>query len=700
MRSSSSTTTTASRHCGNMAPRPSPRQALASPLRATAARCSLKKGILTLEPSKWSLQAGPLAPWSKPMLLLLPHPHAAAYTAYAANSPTSTSSSSARYLPPRAPTDDPSRLRVAVLTGWLGSGKTTTLTRWLEAAAAEREDASDGEGEGGGGGEGKAKRAPPRVRLIINDVGASSIDAAVLSKGASTAATAVVPPASLVALTAGCACCSLQAELVEAVADAAADARAFASSSSPSAASLLPDSWLFIECTGLALPSPVANAVAEGVRRAGHGGGGGSGDEKGSEEEEDADEDPLAEESLEAVVAVVDASTFAAGLAGAFDIGDDDEEEEEDFEEEEFEEFDEQGKPLRGDGEGFAPRDFAEDEGPFEELAGVVSPEGSVADLLASQVEAADVVLLNKADAVSLEALEEARALVEALNPGARIVAAVRGDVPPSSLLGSAAAAAAAAAAAVASPEEAGGSQRRRRRRGVAGWAAALAAAAAARRKGGKKHEKKEEEEEKKESHHDSHGSHGSHDHHHHGADDERSLHSSAHGISTFVFHSTRPFLPQRLLAALEDEGSGEDGEKSGKGDSGGPWKGVVRSKGFFWLATRPKVAGLWQAAGGSWAGDPSHLWERSGKQQQQQQQQLQEASSSSPSSSSSSSCSSSSSSSPPQQELVFIGNRSMSEERVREALEGALLTDEEMLGGEESWAAFEDELPPWEQEG
>ena len=605
--------------------------------------------------------------------MLLQFPRAAA----AAAATASSSSSSARYLPARSPSDDPARLRVAVLTGWLGAGKTTTLTRWLEAAAEEKADADTASSSSG---KNEKRRAPPRVRLIVNDVGASSVDAAVLSKAE------IVPPASLVALTAGCACCSLQAELVDAVAAATTDARDFASSVSSSSALLLPDSWLFIECTGLALPSPVANAVAEGVRRAN-----GKGNDDG-----DDDDDPLAEESLEAVVAVVDASTFAAGLAGAFDVDDDDdenfegeeeeEEEEEDFEEEEEEEED-GGRPR------FAPRDFAADEGPFEELAGIASPDGSVADLLASQVEAADVVLLNKTDAVSLETLEEARALVEALNPGAKVVESVKGDVPPSSLLGFAAAAVG----------ESGEGSQRRRRRGVAGWAAALAAAAAARRgsNGGGKEEKEEGGAHPSHSHSHEKEEDGHGHHHHHGEENNKDgdLHPSAHGISSFVFHSARPFHPQRLLRALEDDGgAGDEKKSSGNNDKsnsagGGPWKGVVRSKGFFWLATRPRVAGLWQAAGGSWVGDPSHLWERS---ESGIEGEGEEASSSSSSPSSPSSSSSSS----PQQELVFIGNRSMSEGRVREALESALLTDEEMRGGEGSWSRFEDELPPWELEG
>jgi G3E family GTPase len=66
------------------------------------------------------------------------------------------------------------------------------------------------------------------------------------------------------------------------------------------------------------------------------------------------------------------------------------------------------------------------------------------------------------------------------------------------------------------------------------------------------------------------------HDHAHHGEADE-------YGIGHFVYRARRPFHPQRLWALLHEE-----------------WKGVLRSKGFFWLATRHDVAGSLSQAGGA----------------------------------------------------------------------------------------------------
>ena len=73
------------------------------------------------------------------------------------------------------------------------------------------------------------------------------------------------------------------------------------------------------------------------------------------------------------------------------------------------------------------------------------------------------------------------------------------------------------------------------------------------------------------------------------------------YGISSFVYRARRPFHPQRLWQLMN-----------------GDWTGVLRSKGFFWLATRPAHAYEWSQAGGVsnchaaghwWAAMPREYW-------------------------------------------------------------------------------------------
>ncbi|WP_186781621.1 MULTISPECIES: GTP-binding protein [unclassified Streptomyces] len=66
------------------------------------------------------------------------------------------------------------------------------------------------------------------------------------------------------------------------------------------------------------------------------------------------------------------------------------------------------------------------------------------------------------------------------------------------------------------------------------------------------------------------------------------------YGISSVVFRAGRPFHPERLWTFVTD---GLESGRYGK---------VLRSKGFFWLASRPHVTGLWSQAGAVARFEPS----------------------------------------------------------------------------------------------
>lgn len=66
------------------------------------------------------------------------------------------------------------------------------------------------------------------------------------------------------------------------------------------------------------------------------------------------------------------------------------------------------------------------------------------------------------------------------------------------------------------------------------------------------------------------------------------------YGISSLVYRSGLPFHPGRLWTFVT------------KGMDSGTYGRVLRSKGFFWLATRPRVTGLWSQAGAVARFEPS----------------------------------------------------------------------------------------------
>lgn len=115
--------------------------------------------------------------------------------------------------------DSSARLPVTVLSGFLGAGKTTMLNHIL------------------------ANRSGMRVAVIVNDMSEINIDASLVAEGSSLSRT----EEQLVEMTNGCICCTLRDDLLEEVADLAAQGRF---------------DYLLIESSGISEPMPVAATFA------------------------------------------------------------------------------------------------------------------------------------------------------------------------------------------------------------------------------------------------------------------------------------------------------------------------------------------------------------------------------------------------------------------------------------------------------
>ena len=145
------------------------------------------------------------------------------------------------------------------------------------------------------------------------------------------------------------------------------------------------------------------------------------------------------------------------------------------------------------------------------------------------------------------------------------------------------------------------------------------------------------------------------------------------YGIGSFCYEARRPFHPDKFHEFLHNT------KQYGK---------LIRSKGFFWLATRPEYAGQWSQAGGIarygfaglfWKAVPKKDWPEDEEYLASIKNQWVEPFGDM------------------RQELVFIG-QGLDKEKMIHKLNECLLTEEEVLKGREYWETLKDPFPAWEQ--
>ncbi len=145
------------------------------------------------------------------------------------------------------------------------------------------------------------------------------------------------------------------------------------------------------------------------------------------------------------------------------------------------------------------------------------------------------------------------------------------------------------------------------------------------------------------------------------------------YGIGSFSYEARRPFHPAKFhnfLHSVRDYGK------------------LIRSKGYFWLASRPQYAGQWSQAGGIaryglaglfWKALPESDWPTDEEYLAQIKKHWVEPFGDM------------------RQELVFIG-QGLDEKAMTQALDACLLSDEELLAGKAFWETLPDPFPAWQQ--
>jgi G3E family GTPase len=389
------------------------------------------------------------------------------------------------------------RISVAVISGFLGSGKTTLVDRILNNADQRR------------------------IAVIVNDLGEHGAESRLL-KGAS-----LKHHRNVIELKNGCICCSLRDELAERITQLAKSDQF---------------DYVLVESTGISEPLPVAAGFF-------------ADDDLGG-----ALEDLV---RVDAMITVVDALNFPLD----FDKSD----------------------TLRDRRIALDPAD-----------------DRSVSDVLAEQVEFANIIVINKTDLVGEVELRRLEAILHQLNPKAKLLRATHGMVPMETLLDTQAF----------DFEEASQSS---------GWQRALVG--------------------------------------------KRTPPATEFDLASFVYRARRPFHPGRLWDVLQEN-----------------MPGVLRVKGFFWLASRHNHAGIWSQAGRAfrddlagrwWASLPREDWPDEPVAQEEIHRLHQEPYGDR------------------RQELVFIG-AGMDRPTIEAMLDDCLLDDVEMQLGQLGWESFADPFSVW----
>ncbi|WP_223067393.1 GTP-binding protein [Paenibacillus caui] len=221
------------------------------------------------------------------------------------------------------------KVPVTVLSGYLGSGKTTVLNHILR------------------------HRHGLKVAVIVNDMSEVNVDSARVQGEANLSRT----EEKLVEMSNGCICCSLREDLLKEVKMLAGEGRF---------------DYILIESTGIGEPVPVAQTFTY------------------ADEELGIDLTDIAR--LDCLVTVVDACRF-------------------------WHDF--------GSGESLLERGQAAEE---EDTRDVV-------DLLIDQIETCDVLLLNKCDLVEEAELNRLEGIIRKIQPTAKIIRTVKGQVDPAEII-------------------------------------------------------------------------------------------------------------------------------------------------------------------------------------------------------------------------------------------------------------------------